>query len=107
MNMYILRLAEHVLYCILCLLQVQYALADPILDTKASTNSSKDVSAISQSDPYFSNGPCYIKADSEADLNYIPCGNWGFGTFACCEVGSYCLEHGACYSNGNLTGYNL
>ena len=102
MEMYILRLAEIALYCILCLLQAHNALADPINVTTASTGVSKDVLTDIGSDAYFSAGTCYFQAESEADLSYLPCGNAAFGTFACCEAESYCLENNACWSRGNL-----
>lgn len=102
MKMYILRLASSALYCVLFLLQAQNALTDPIVATTVSTGISKNVPrSISGSDAYFSNGTCYFQADSESDSSYLPCGNTAFGTFACCEAESYCLENNACWSGGN------
>ncbi|EXJ68111.1 uncharacterized protein A1O5_08726 [Cladophialophora psammophila CBS 110553] len=57
----------------------------------------------SEPDPNISNGTCYYSPDNQADPSYIPCGNTVFGVFTCCEAGSNCLAHNACYSNDGNT----
>ncbi|OAP64739.1 hypothetical protein AYL99_00711 [Fonsecaea erecta] len=77
--------------CILALTRLSVAYANNI----ARDSSEPDVN--------ISNGTCYYSPGNLADPSYIPCGNTAFGIFSCCEAGSNCLDHNACYSNDGNT----
>ncbi|KAI0853249.1 hypothetical protein F5Y00DRAFT_135654 [Daldinia vernicosa] len=45
-----------------------------------------------------SNGTCYYAVNTEANKDYIPCGNVDVGLdWHCCVAGDICLEDSACY----------
>ncbi|RYP57513.1 hypothetical protein DL769_009428 [Monosporascus sp. CRB-8-3] len=46
------------------------------------------------------NGTCYRSRDTEANGEFMPCGNAGFfnSHFACCSSGDRCLSSNACYN---------
>ncbi|KAK4241980.1 hypothetical protein C8A03DRAFT_40685 [Achaetomium macrosporum] len=56
-------------------------------------------------DPSVSNGTCFYAAEQVASDNFIPCGNWAFGHYHCCQTGDWCLEDNACYNGEHGTTY--
>ncbi|AEO67135.1 25532c19-ae96-483e-956b-f0ce22bfc609 [Thermothielavioides terrestris] len=56
-------------------------------------------------DQSISNGTCFSAVRQLAADNFIPCGNWVFGNYQCCQAGDYCLDDNACYNPEHGTTY--
>ncbi|KAH7025899.1 uncharacterized protein B0I36DRAFT_365546 [Microdochium trichocladiopsis] len=54
--------------------------------------------------PNISLGKCYFGPNQPAADNFIPCGNYAFDTYSCCQAGDNCLASNACYNyRGDIT----
>jgi len=54
--------------------------------------------------PNISLGTCYLGPNQPAAANFIPCGNYAYDTYACCQAGDNCLGSNACYNyRGDIT----
>ncbi|KAL2129179.1 hypothetical protein VTI74DRAFT_8107 [Chaetomium olivicolor] len=52
-----------------------------------------------------SNGTCFSAPGEGAGRNFIPCGNWEYGNYPCCQAGDFCLDDNACYNGKHGTTY--
>lgn len=48
--------------------------------------------------PNISLGTCYLGPNQPAAANFIPCGNYAYDTYSCCQAGDNCLGSNACYN---------
>lgn len=48
--------------------------------------------------PNISLGTCYFGPGQVAASNFIPCGNYAFDTYSCCQAGDNCLASNACFN---------
>ncbi|KXJ90787.1 hypothetical protein Micbo1qcDRAFT_225662 [Microdochium bolleyi] len=54
--------------------------------------------------PNISLGTCYFGPGQQAASNFIPCGNYAYDTYSCCQAGDNCLASNACFNyRGGVT----
>ena len=76
----------------------------PLQDQLASGPRSPQMAS---SNPFISNGTCYVGPGVEAADAFFPCGNDALGHKTCCGAGDMCLSSRACFNQQHGLTYLL